>query len=92
MMKESDGIRTVPVSKVFREALTSLRKLCKMTQKEMAEALSISPQYYNDLERGRRTPSVHLVHTITGFCQLGHRKAAVRAWHVMAARTHGWEV
>jgi len=91
-MKESDGIRTVSLDMEFKGSLASLRQLSKLSQKDMAAALHISPQYYYDLENGRRLPSVNIIHKIVAFLKLGHRKAAVRAWHIMAARTHGWDV
>ena len=91
-MKESDGIRTISIGKVFHEELLALRELSKLSQLGMAIELGISPQYYHDLENGRRMPSVNIVQRITNFCQIGHGKAAIRAWHIMAARTHGWDV
>lgn len=91
-MKESDGIRTIKPSKVFREELFKLRRLRRLSQLDMATELGISPQYYHDLENGRRLPSVRIIYAITSHLQLGHRKAAARAWHIMAARSHGWDV
>lgn len=46
----------------FGELISIKRKELGWTQKELAEKLSISPQYLNDLERNRRdAPSDQLI-------------------------------
>lgn len=46
---------TVPSS--FGLAVSQARKEKKMSQKELATQISISPQYLNDIEHDRRSPS-----------------------------------
>ena len=46
----------------FGRFIAEARNKMDMTQKELAEDVTISPQYLNDIERDRRTPSSdHLV-------------------------------
>jgi len=40
--------------------MQSKRKEKKLTQREVAKYLEVSRQYYNDLENGKRRPSVEL--------------------------------
>jgi len=40
------------------------RKLLELTQEEVSEKLSISRQYYNEIENFKRTPSVNLAKEI----------------------------
>lgn len=85
-------MKAVSIEKHFIDELKDLRALHRMTQKEFAHALGISPQYLYDLECGRRNPSVKNVASIVRFLQLGHRRSSVRYWNTIAARTHGWDI
>lgn len=60
------------------------------TSKDLAEKLGISTQYLNDIERGRKRPSRQFVDRICTY--LGRGPKGRQAWHLAAARAHGWEV
>lgn len=45
----------------FAARLSTLRKTQGMTQEEMAEALNISLEHLNKMERGKRKPSIDLI-------------------------------
>lgn len=79
-----------PSSDGLGDVLKRLRATAGLSQKQLAEKLSVSPQYINDLEHHRRLGSVEIVQEI---CDVF---AAPREWrrliHRVAARGHGWEV
>lgn len=74
----------------FAEMLATVRGSLGKTQAAMANDLGISPQYLNDLERGRRSPSVAVVDRICTY--LGRGPAGVREWHIAGAAAHGWKL
>ena len=77
----------------FRELLIQLRTDHGLTQTAMAECLNISPQYYHDLEHGRRLPSVRVVHNVCDHFIVGSGQVTARRfWHRAGARAHGWEI
>lgn len=78
--------------KTFAGELKALRMKRQATLKVMAKELNLSVSYLNDLERGRRNPSVKNVHAVTQFLLRVHGKVSVRQWHLLAARAHGWAV
>lgn len=49
-----------PINPIKREWLKELRDGKKLKTREIAEILGISFQHYNDVETGRRNPSVEL--------------------------------
>lgn len=49
-----------PIDPIKREWLKDLRKEMKLNTREIAELLGISFQHYNDIENGRRNPSIEL--------------------------------
>lgn len=44
--------------KLLSETLVEKRKEIELTQQEMAKKIGVSRQYYNDIENGKRQPSV----------------------------------
>lgn len=56
-----------PLNPVKREWLKQLRKEQKISTREIAELFGISFQHYNDIENGRRNPSVELAVNIAEF-------------------------
>jgi transcriptional regulator with XRE-family HTH domain len=87
----------IPTAHEFMHTLRHLRINIGPTQKEMAKILGISPAYYNDLERGRRLPSLRIADAIARFeCDrrsFDHERAwFIRLWHGLAAKAHGWRI
>ena len=77
----------------FHVQLVQLRMAYKMTLKECAQLLNMSPQYLCDLELGRRLPSVRVVHNICDYFIVGRGSVlARRHWHRAGARAHGWDL
>jgi DNA-binding transcriptional regulator YiaG len=74
----------------FVQLLVAVRSKTDMSQKEFAEALGFTAQYLCDLEHGRRCGSVEFVNRLCDW--LEHGPKARKAWHLAAARAHGWEV
>jgi len=72
----------------FAEMLRTVRR--DRPQNAFAKSLSISPQYLNDLESGRRKPSVAVTNRICTY--LGRGPQGRLEWHRAAAREHGFEV
>lgn len=56
-----------PINPTKREWLKVLRKEQKMNTREIAEFFGVSYQHYNDIENGRRNPSVGLALDIAEF-------------------------
>lgn len=74
----------------FHEKLRDLRDAASLSQKVMAAKLAVSPQFYHDLETGRRMPSVAIIDKI---CDCFGRGPHGRLeWHMAGARAHGWRV
>lgn len=48
-----------------REKLIKLRKDNELLQKDIAELLEISPQFYSSIERGERNPTLGLANKIS---------------------------
>ena len=82
------GAHLRPMS--FAEMLTTIRTGHELSQKELAAALGISPQYVHDLEHGRRLPSVKVIERICDHFRRGPQGRS--DWHVAGARAHGWDV
>jgi putative transcriptional regulator len=49
-----------PIDPIKREWLKKLRKDKKIKTREIAHTLGVSFQHYNDIENGRRNPSIEL--------------------------------
>jgi putative transcriptional regulator len=49
-----------PIEPIKREWMKELRKEKKLVTREIAEYFGISFQHYNDIENGRRNPSIEL--------------------------------
>jgi transcriptional regulator with XRE-family HTH domain len=47
--------------------LKEIREGKNITQREAAEKLGISKQYYSEMEQGKRTPGTELLHKMAGF-------------------------
>lgn len=79
-----------PLPLYFPDRLKRMREANGMTQKAFAAELGISGGYLNDLEHGRRGPTVRLVNRICEYVGAG---AGLRlAWHMSGARSLGWDV
>jgi transcriptional regulator with XRE-family HTH domain len=74
------------LAKMFIE----LRQGMEWRQCQIAAALDCSAQFICDVEKGRRTPSVAFINRLCTWIGCGPQGR--RAWHVAAARAHGWEV
>ena len=72
------------------EMIKAVREGREITQKRMAEAIGITPQYLCDLEHGRRPGSVEVVNRICDW--MGRGPKGRRGWHIAGARSHGWDV
>ena len=72
------------------EMIKAVREGREITQKRMAEAIGITPQYLCDLEHGRRPGSVEVVNRICDW--MGRGPKGRREWHIAGARSHGWDV
>lgn len=74
----------------FASVIKRLRECAGYSQKAMAKALDVSPQYVCDLEQSRRLGSVQIVESICDHF------GACREWrkllHRVTARGHGWDV
>ena len=91
--------RALRLREEFAAHMIALRGSMSLTQKGMADALGISPQYVNDLERARRGPSTRICDKLAEL-ELS-RPRGLRAldpasmrqrWHIRGAQAHGWEV
>lgn len=88
-MKYQDG---------FMIRLYALRRDHNLQQKDMANLLGISPQYYHDLENDRRKPSIRIATAVSAINRrLGLLKSETalsnkRLWHCLAAKANGWDV
>lgn len=82
----------------FAEALNDFtRRRLKIQGKEMANLLGISTQYYSDLIRGRRSPSIRIADAVAmiEFKRLRYdheQKYFIFKWHYLAAKAHGWRL
>lgn len=56
-----------PINPEKREWLKALRKEQEMKTREIADLFGISFQHYNDIENGRRNPSIDLAYDIAEF-------------------------
>lgn len=74
------------------ERIRHVRESRGVSQKAMAEALGITPQYLCDLEHGRRLGSVEVVERLCDWLALGKRSALRSAWHRAGAQSHGWKI
>lgn len=78
----------------FADYILGLRDIYRMSQRDFAAKIGISPQYLCDLEQRRRMPSVAVVNKICdcfaprGAAGDGFRKR----YHRAGARAHGWMV
>lgn len=81
----------MPVPKLtFTERLVRYREMKGLSQRALAQRIGISSAYLNDIEHGRRGPTVNLVNVIAEEFNFGPYLHHV--WHLAAARAHGWEV
>ena len=57
-----------PINPVRREWMKEIRmQEMKLNNREIAELIGISYQHYNDIENGRRNPSIELSYKIAEF-------------------------
>jgi len=56
-----------PIDPIKREWLIELRKEKKLKTRDMVEIFDISFQHYNDIENGRRNPSIELSQKMAEF-------------------------
>lgn len=87
----------IPSQYEFQETLRHFRINHGPTQKAMAEILGVSPQFYSDLERGKRKPSVRIAESLARFeyknFGFDHTlEYFVTRWHTLAANAHGWRL
>jgi putative transcriptional regulator len=52
--------KVIDLDPIKREWMKELRKVNKLKTREIAEIFGISFQHYNDIENGRRNPSIEL--------------------------------
>lgn len=82
----------------FITMLYAMRRDRNLSQKSMASLLGISPQYYNDLESGRRMPSVKIADAVSavnrkiGLMPGQTERKCKHGWHWRAAKAHGWKL
>ena len=74
----------------FASVIKRLRASARYSQKQMAEALEVSPQYVCDLEMSRRLGSVQIVEAICD--HFGACREWRKLFHRVTARGHGWDV
>ena len=75
---------------LLREMIGHVRRTRRLSQKDLAKALCITPQYLCDIEHGRRLGSVEVVERLCVMLRLTEQQR--RKWHQAGARSHGWEV
>ena len=70
--KEGRNITVIvkPIEPKKREWLLQARNELGLTTKGIAEILSISPTHYNDIENGKRNPSVQLSVEMASFLKI----------------------
>lgn len=75
----------------FAKKLYKIRRVTGAEQKAFAKAIGVSLQWYNDIESGRRAPSLKFVRKLELWLQ---EKGIpnTRGLHLLAAREHGWEI
>lgn len=56
-----------PINPIKREWLKKLRKDQELSTREVADLFGVSYQHYNDIENGRRNPSVKLALDLADF-------------------------
>jgi putative transcriptional regulator len=56
-----------PINPTKRKYLLEKRKEKKLNTKEIAQILGVSPTHYNDIENGKRNPSIELSLKISEF-------------------------
>ncbi len=87
------GASAVPIDPArddFATVIKRLRAAAKYSQKAMAKALDVSPQYVCDLEMSRRLGSVQIVEAIRD--HFGACPEWRKLFHRVTARGHGWDV
>ena len=72
----------------FRTMFTNIRSIYSLG--ELSEILGYSRSYIHDVEKGRRMPSVEMIERISN-SRLRHPYNR-KAWHLVGAREHGWDV
>lgn len=72
------------------DVLRRIRMEAKLSQKEMASRLRVTPQYLCDLEKNRRMGSVDFIELLCK--EFGNGPQWRRTLHVITARGHGWDV
>lgn len=77
-------------SSVFLDNLRAVRTNADMSQREFARALGYSAPYLNDIEQGRRMPSIRFIESLCAFMGCGPESR--KEWHMLAAYEHGWQV
>lgn len=74
----------------FVEMLATVLRESEVKRSTFAAGLGVSPQYFSDLEHGRRLPSVSVVNKICAY--MGRGPKGRLEWHRAGARAHGWEI
>jgi putative transcriptional regulator len=70
-----------PINPTKRKYLLEKRKEKKLSTKEIALILGVSPTHYNDIENGKRNPSIELSLKISDFFKVPLTK-------ILRGRTH----
>lgn len=66
----------------FGAAVANKRKALDLSQKELSAKIEISPQYLNDIERGRRYPSESLIPKFAEVLELDENTLFYLANHI----------
>jgi transcriptional regulator with XRE-family HTH domain len=74
----------------FVKMLRAVRDEREIGQKDFAAELGFTAQYLCDLEKGRRLGSVEFVNRLCEWLEC--KPSERRAWHLAAARAHGWDL
>lgn len=78
--------------KTFTELMAGLLLDGVFTQAEIARAVGVGRPHFNEMLRGRRTPSVNFVNRICVYMGRTMPDERRKEWHRAAARACGWQV
>lgn len=81
----------------FADQLRYARGHWRLSQRDLARSLGITGSYLNDIEHGRRAPSIKFLERFLAFYVATEPKAdtkprILRLWTLAAIRAHGWDI